>query len=202
MATKTIRKATRKKPNRSARSTALRASRSNGKLDRRSRVAAAPLSAPPEPDQRRALRTVMELMAIPGPSGQEGKVVAYIIDKLRRAGASAAAIRTDHANKKTPLAGEVGNLIFKLPGTVAGPRRLLMAHVDTVPICVGARPLRKGDWIESANKESGLGADDRAGAAAVLTAAVEILERKLPHPPLTFFWPVQEEVGLYGARKA
>jgi tripeptide aminopeptidase len=28
---------------------------------------------------------------------------------------------------------------------------------------------------------------------------LEILRNKLPHPPLTFFWPVQEEVGLFGA---
>ena len=33
----------------------------------------------------------------------------------------------------------------------------------------------------------------------VLTAALEILRRGLEHPPLTFFWPVQEEVGLFGA---
>ena len=36
----------------------------------------------------------------------------------------------------------------------------------------------------------------------MLTAALEILRRGLPHPPLTFFWPVQEEIGLYGAHFA
>src|SRR5207237_3942977 len=64
----------------------------------------------------------------------------------------------------------------------------------------GARPVRKGKAVGAAEKASGLGADDRAGAAVVLTAAREILRRGLPHPPLTVFWPVQEEVGLYGAR--
>ncbi len=34
----------------------------------------------------------------------------------------------------------------------------------------------------------------------VLNTALTILRRKLPHPPLTFFWPIQEEVGLNGAR--
>jgi tripeptide aminopeptidase len=34
----------------------------------------------------------------------------------------------------------------------------------------------------------------------VLTALLEIVRQKLPHPPLTLFWPVQEEIGLYGAR--
>ena len=47
-------------------------------------------------------------------------------------------------NRRTPLGGQVGNLVLKLPGTVRGPRRMLSAHVDTVPICVGSRPVRKG----------------------------------------------------------
>ena len=41
-------------------------------------------------------------------------------------------------------AGNVGNLIVKLPGTVRGPRRLLMAHMDTVPVCLGAQPVPDG----------------------------------------------------------
>nr|NIL98283.1 M20/M25/M40 family metallo-hydrolase [Planctomycetales bacterium]NIM09551.1 M20/M25/M40 family metallo-hydrolase [Planctomycetales bacterium]NIN09039.1 M20/M25/M40 family metallo-hydrolase [Planctomycetales bacterium]NIN78152.1 M20/M25/M40 family metallo-hydrolase [Planctomycetales bacterium]NIO35337.1 M20/M25/M40 family metallo-hydrolase [Planctomycetales bacterium] len=72
----------------------------------------------------------------------------------------------------------------------------------TVPICVGARPIRQGDRIVSANPCSGLGADNRAGVAVVLNTAIEIVKRGLPHPPLTFFWPVQEEIGLRGARHA
>jgi tripeptide aminopeptidase len=53
-----------------------------------------------------------------------------------------------------------------------------------------------------ADKHTGLGADDRSGTAAVLAAALEILRRGLPHPPLTFLWTVQEESGLHGARHA
>jgi tripeptide aminopeptidase len=143
---------------------------------------------------------VMQLMAIPGKSGQEGAVAEYIIRQLRDAGAPAAAICSDHAHKKTPIKGEVGNLIFQLPGTFKAPRRLLMAHMDTVPICVGCKPIRKGDLVRSARPQTGLGADDRAGVAVVLNAALAILKRKLPHPPLVFFWSIQEEVGLHGAR--
>ena len=155
---------------------------------------------PPEPDLKEALELVMELMAIPGVSGEEGRVSTFVQKKLRQAGIPAAAISTDSAHRRSPLRGEIGNLICKLPGTLRGPRRLLMAHLDTVPLCVGARPVRKGAFVHSADKHTGLGADDRGGAAAVLTAALTIARRKLPHPPLTFFWPVQEEVGLHGAR--
>ncbi len=144
----------------------------------------------------------MELMAIPGKSGQEGAVAAYVTKKLREAGARPGDIRADNAHKKTPIAGQLGNLSFQLPGTLAGPRRLLMAHMDTVPICVGCKPRRAGNLVRSADPKTGLGADDRAGVAAVLGAAVEIMRRELPHPPLVFFWPIQEEVGLQGARCA
>jgi len=157
-------------------------------------------AAVPEPDLDAAFDLVMELMAIPGRSGEEGIIVEFIRRRLLAAGAPTASLTLDETPKHSPLSGSTGGLILQLPGTRRGPRRLLMAHVDTVPLCVGSRPVRKGKFVRSADKATGLGADDRAGAAVVLTAATEILRRGLPHPPLTFFWPVQEEVGLYGAR--
>jgi tripeptide aminopeptidase len=156
-------------------------------------------AGPPEPNLKAALARVLELMAIPGKSGEEAAVSEVIRKQLRAAGAPAGAIRTDDAHEQTPLKGEVGNLVCTLPGTMRGPRRLLMAHLDTVPLCIGSKPRVKGRIVRSADKATGLGADDRAGCAVVLTAAIEILTRGLPHPPLTFFWPVQEEVGLFGA---
>lgn len=142
----------------------------------------------------------MAMMAIPGPSRREGAIAEFVVDRLRGAGLPEGAIRFDGAHRATEPVGEVGNLIVKLPGTIRGPRRLLMAHLDTVPLCVGSRPRRSGAVVRSADPATGLGADDRAGAAVVLAAALEILERGLPHPPLTLLWVVQEEIGLYGSR--
>ncbi len=68
------------------------------------------------------------------------------------------------------------------------------------PLCVGCQPIRRGDKIVSKNPATALGADDRAGATVLLNTLTEIQKRKLPHPPVTFFWPIQEEVGLLGAR--
>ena len=139
-------------------------------------------------------------MAIRGGSGDEKAVAERIVKHLRAAGCPADAIHFDTAHTKTPLPGNVGNLIVKLPGTVAGPRRLLMAHMDTVPVCLGSKPVVAGRFVKSGNPASGLGADDRSGCAVVLATALEILRRGLPHPPLTFLFAIQEEVGLYGAR--
>ena len=152
------------------------------------------------PHLARAEQLILDLLPIPGKSGEEGKVVAFIKQQLLAAGAPESAIVTDNAHQKSILKGEVGNLIFKLPGTKKAPRRMLSAHMDTVPICVGCVPVKDGEFIRSANPATGLGGDDRGGAATILTAALEILRNKLPHPPLTFCWFIQEEIGLQGAR--
>lgn len=154
----------------------------------------------PEPDRQLALRTVMELMATPGPSGREGQVIRYLMDHLRRAGYRKSQMTLDETPKKSPLGGETGGLILQLPGTRPGPRRLLMAHVDTVPLCVGSRPVLRRGYVVSADRQTALGADDRAGVAVLLLVALALKAHRLPHPPLTFYWPVQEEVGLFGAR--
>jgi tripeptide aminopeptidase len=143
----------------------------------------------------------MRLMAIPGTSGDEAEVAGFVERRLREAGARASAVQRDAAHRRTPVGGNTGNLVFKLPGTRRAPRRMLSAHLDTVPTCLGSRPVRHGRQVRSADPSRGLGADDRAGVAVVLNTALEILERGLPHPPLTFCWFVQEEVGLHGSRE-
>jgi tripeptide aminopeptidase len=165
----------------------------------RAKPAASAVTHPPL-DSDDSLRLAMQMMSLPGLSGREGLVAQFIMEQLRQAGAEESAILLDSAHQRTPTPGEVGNLIFKLPGTLKGPRRLLMAHMDTVPVCLGSKPVIEGDFVRSADPGTGLGADDRAGAATILSAALAILRNKLPHPPLTFFWPIQEEIGLYGSR--
>ena len=151
-------------------------------------------------NEKAAISRVTKMMAIPGKSGEERAIADFIKGELQKAGVPASAIQHDSAHRKSHLGGQVGNLIVKLPGTVKGPRRLLMGHIDTVPLCVGCRPVRDGDLIRPKDPTTALGGDNRAGAGVVLMTALEILKRKLPHPPLTLLWPVQEEVGLVGAR--
>ena len=152
------------------------------------------------PNVKRAFDLLWRLLPIPGRSGQESQVAEFVRQQLLAAGAPASAVRCDTAHRRSPLEGDTGNLILKLPGTRRAPRRMLSAHLDTVPICVGCRPVRQGDLVRPADPQTGLGADDRAGTAVILNTALEIIERDLPHPPLTFCWFVQEEVGLHGSR--
>jgi tripeptide aminopeptidase len=150
--------------------------------------------------ETRVIDLLMQLLALPGPSGGELAVAEFIVAQLMQAGLPDGAVAFDQAHKKSPHGGAIGNLAVRLPGTMKAPRRMLSAHMDTVPICADARPVRMGRKIVSADPHAGLGGDDRAGCAVLLATAIEILEAKAPHPPLTFLWTVQEETGLNGAR--
>jgi tripeptide aminopeptidase len=150
--------------------------------------------------QPNAESLLLELLSLPGPSGGEEQVAEFITRQLRQAGAPAESISSDRAHLRSPFGGRQGNLVCRLPGTVRGPRLLLMAHMDTVPLCAGASPRVRGNWVLPADPQTALGADDRSGTAVVLWTALEILRQGLPHPPLALLWTVQEEVGLWGAR--
>jgi tripeptide aminopeptidase len=148
----------------------------------------------------RAVDLLMQLLALPGPSGGETAVAEFIKAQLEQFDLPAKSVIADRAHRRSPLGGEVGNLALRLAGTVRAPRRLLVAHMDTVPLCAGARPLRKGRRIVPAAAGTALGGDNRSGCAVLLATALAVIERRLPHPPLTFLWTVQEEAGLHGAR--
>jgi len=150
-------------------------------------------------NESRALRHLMDLLKIPGLSGQEGRVAEVIRRKMLDAGCRRSWMRFDDANKRIPGDYEIGNLVVKIPGTAKGPRLLLMGHMDTVPLCRGAVPVRKGNRIVSKAK-TGVGADNRTACAALVTVVETLLRGERPHPPLTLLFTVGEEVGLWGAR--
>jgi tripeptide aminopeptidase len=156
-------------------------------------------NATPQLDEARALGHLMELLAVEGLSGREARVVRAVRAKARAAGCKTAWIRTDDAHHRIRRDYEIGNLIIKLPGTVKGPRRLFSGHLDTVPLCRGAVPLRRGRRIVSRGK-TGLGGDNRTAVACLVTTLETILRHKLDHPPLTFLFTVGEEQGLRGSR--
>ena len=112
----------------------------------------------------------------------------------------ASAIRFDDANKRIKLPTQTGNLIVDLPGTRPGPRLVFATHLDTVPLCAGAKPKREGDRIVS-DGTTALGGDNRTGCAVLVTLAETLLKHKLPHPPITLLFTVREESGLHGARE-
>ena len=147
-----------------------------------------------------AVDHLMDLLGVEGLSGREANVATLIKKKLRAAGCKPSWMKHDEAHQRIPGDFEIGNLIVKLPGTVKGPRRLFMGHMDTVPLCRGCVPVRRGNRIVSKAKTA-LGADNRTACAALVSMVETLLKRNLPHPPLTILFTVGEEIGLWGARE-
>jgi tripeptide aminopeptidase len=150
-------------------------------------------------DAERAIARLMRFLAVEGITGQEEAIGKEVVKSLVEAGIPRRAMTFDKAHEQIPLPTQTGNLIVTLPGTVAGPRRLFMTHLDTVPLGAGARPLRKGGRIVPEGRTA-LGGDNRTGVACLVTLAATLLEKKLPHPPMTLLFTVREESGLWGAR--
>jgi tripeptide aminopeptidase len=166
-------------------------------------MAASPLLHSPavKLDFRReeAVSRLLRFLAVPGVTGHEKVIGEEVVEALVEAKVPRRAISFDDAHEEIPLPTETGNLIVTLPGTRSGLRRMFMTHLDTVPLCAGARPIRKGNRIVAAGPTA-LGGDNRTGVACLVTLAATLIEHKLPHPPLTLLFTVREESGLWGAR--
>ena len=143
---------------------------------------------------------LIRLLAIDSVTGFEAAIGAAIVDELKKAGVPASTIRYDTVHQRIKLPTEVGNLIVDLPGTKPGPRLLFSTHMDTVPLCKGAKPRREGDRIVS-DGTTALGGDNGTGCAVLIALAKTLIDHKLPHPPITMLFTVREESGLHGARE-
>jgi tripeptide aminopeptidase len=150
-------------------------------------------------EKNQAIARLMRFLAVEGITGQEHAIGADVVRALREIGVPARAIHFDRAHDKIPLPTQTGNLIVTLPGTRPGPRRLFSTHLDTVPLCAGAVPVRSGNRIVPQGKTA-LGGDNRTGVACLVTMLAELYAQKLPHGPLTVLFTVREESGLWGAR--
>jgi tripeptide aminopeptidase len=157
----------------------------------------------PAIDCDRAGAHLLDLLAVEGTSGREGAVAAVAREKLLAAGCKPSWIRHDAAHRRLGAGWEVGNLIVKVPGSrgrTREPRLLFMGHLDTVPLCRGAIPVRRGDRIESQG-DTALGGDNRTSIGALVTLVETVVGGDLPHPPFTVLMTVGEEVGLRGSRE-
>lgn len=151
-------------------------------------------------DAKAAEEHLMNFLKVEGVTGHEAKIAAAVSDALKKVGVPANAIRFDDANKRIPVPTETGNLLVTLPGTRPGPRLLFATHLDTVPLCAGAKVTKKGDHIVS-DGTTALGGDNRTGCGVLVAMVETLLKNKLPHPPITLLFTVREESGLHGARE-
>ena len=152
-----------------------------------------------EVNEARALEHLLDLLKIPGLSGQEGKIAAEVKKKLRAAGCKSSWIQEDHVHQKLGRGFETGNLIVRVPGSLKTGMRLFSGHMDTVPLCRGAEPVRRSGRIVARGKTA-LGADNRTAVACLLVLIETILMARIPHPPILLLFTIAEEIGLLGSK--
>ena len=132
----------------------------------------------------RMVEQFMEMVRIDSESGDEARMMEYLLQALREVGGEAEL-------------DSYGNLIARFParGCSGAAAVLLSCHADTVKPGVGIEPVLVDGVIRSAG-DTILGADDKAGIAEVLEAL-----RVAPiHPPVEVAISREEEVGLLGVK--
>jgi tripeptide aminopeptidase len=151
-------------------------------------------------DAKAAESHLLRFLAVDGVTGEEQAIADAVIDELMKVGVPKSAIRFDDANSRIPLPTQTGNLIVDLPATAEGPHLLFSTHLDTVPLCRGAKPKVEGRRVVS-DGTTALGGDNRTGCGVLVSLAETLIKHKLPHPKITLLFTVREESGLHGARE-
>ncbi len=139
----------------------------------------------------RMLSTFLDLVKIKAESGAEQPVVQYILPCLRRLGL---VIRQGSEERAE-------NIVAVLPPTADRNRCIaLSAHMDTVFLSKPVVP-RICEGVITSSGDTILGADDRAGIAAILEGLETLIEKRIPHHCIEIIFTVKEETGLEGAKK-
>ena len=131
----------------------------------------------------RLIKTLMDLIRIDSPSGEEDAIDREISARLQGLG-----LKVQHDS--------FNNVIAKLPGS--GEPVLLSAHLDTVEPGRGIRPQLEGDVLRS-DGSTVLGGDCKAGVSIVMEALTAVVESGAPHLPVEVVFTRHEEGGLVGA---
>jgi tripeptide aminopeptidase len=157
----------------------------------------------PKFDVQAAIDRLVRFLAVPGITGQEAAIGKEIVAALREVGVPSDSISFDDSNTRIPEPTQTGNLLVHLPGTSKKAEKpiMFMTHMDTVPLCAGAKPKIQGKRVVNENEgTTALGGDNRTGCAVLVTLVAELISQELPHPPVTLLFTVREESGLFGAK--
>ena len=140
-----------------------------------------------EVDQDRLLRTFLELVGVDSFHGREDSVAELLTGYLEPLGVE---FRRD----------PIGNLIGVWDaGADDRAPIMLNAHMDTIRPTEGMRPEVRDGAVYS-DGSSVLGADDKAGLAAIVEAMRAVGEAGHAHGPVELVFTVGEEVGHVGSR--
>lgn len=148
-------------------------------------------------NKERVISQFIELVSIDSETKYERQIADYLKSKFQSLG-----LEVVEDDSQTITGHGAGNLIatLKSSGANAAEPFLFTCHMDTVTPGIGITPIIGEDgWIRS-DGTTILGADDKAGVAALLEVIEVLKENNLPHGQIQFVITAGEESGLLGAR--
>jgi tripeptide aminopeptidase len=148
-----------------------------------------------EVNQERLINEFMELVQIDSETKHEAEIARVLTDKFIKLGLD---VMEDDSKEQTGHGA--GNLICTLKGSKEDADPIYFtSHMDTVVPGKGIKPIMKDGFITS-DGSTILGADDKAGIAAMLEAIRIIKEDDIAHGDIQFIITAGEESGLVGAK--
>lgn len=146
-------------------------------------------------NEKRVVDELIELVQIDSETKNEANIARALKEKFTALGLD---VREDDSAEKTGHGA--GNLICTLKGNKPGADPIYFtSHMDTVVPGNRIKPIIEDGYIKS-DGTTILGADDKAGLAAMLEAVKIIKEQKITHGDIQFIITVGEEAGLVGAK--
>ncbi|HOV78782.1 MAG TPA: M20/M25/M40 family metallo-hydrolase [Bacillota bacterium] len=142
----------------------------------------------------RIVKEFLELAGIDSVSGKERQIADRLKAKLAGLGLE---VYEDAAG--TLVGSDTGNIIGRMSGSGRGPVLMLCSHMDTVEPGSGVKPVIEQGVIRSSG-DTVLGADDKAGIAAILEVLRLLKENRIEHGGIEVVFTIWEEGGLFGSK--
>ncbi|MGG4142931.1 M20/M25/M40 family metallo-hydrolase [Paenibacillus algorifonticola] len=148
-------------------------------------------------NEQRLVDEFVQLVKIDSETKHEQLISVELKKKFGELGLT---LEEDDAAAKT---GHGANNLFaflEASGVENAPTIFFTSHMDTVTPGKGIKPQVDADGYIRSDGTTILGADDKAGLAAMFEAIRVLKEQSIPHGPIQFVITVGEESGLLGAR--
>ncbi|MFB1050427.1 M20/M25/M40 family metallo-hydrolase [Paraliobacillus sp. JSM ZJ581] len=145
-------------------------------------------------NKERLLKEFLELVQIDSETTDEAKIANILKQKFTDLGVDV------YEDESAEITGHgAGNLICTLKGDPSIEPIYFTSHMDTVVPGRGVKPQVTEDYVTS-DGTTILGADDKAGLAAILESIRVLKENNVSHGDIQYIITVGEESGLVGAK--
>lgn len=145
-------------------------------------------------NEQRLLDRFLRYVQIDSPTREEGDFARILMAEMQELGLE---VEMDGAGEV--VGSNSGNLIGRLNGQLDRDPILFSSHMDTVSPGRGIKPVIKDGTIFS-DGTTILGADNKAGIAALMEAVAVLKETSAPHGDVEMAFTIFEEGGLFGSK--